>query len=254
MNFHILWELNKYTFWRSIRSNAVRRHPPREGEYLPIRIRWGSSPSSRYVLTSFDVGSWAHPKNLHDEIPGGRRASPYSAILGRPTLNAFQAIIFTYHVKIKFPAPRGVGEVQGDLLQSRKCYVEAVQGAQGALPNERGKDVETEEEPEGGGDAFEGQPAEKLLNIKLIPGDSKKPTLIGSQIDDATRKEVIQCLQHNIDIFAWIPQDLEGIDPNVITYYLNIDPNIKLLKQKKRHFGPKKDKIIQAEVDKLMIA
>ncbi|KAL0420688.1 UNVERIFIED_CONTAM: Retrovirus-related Pol polyprotein from transposon [Sesamum latifolium] len=32
------------------------------------------------------------------------------------------------------------------------------------------------------------------------------------------------------------------------------DPSIKLVKQKKRHFGPKKDKIIQAEVDKLMAA
>ncbi|KAL0311670.1 UNVERIFIED_CONTAM: hypothetical protein Scaly_2918700 [Sesamum calycinum] len=35
----------------------------------------------------------------------------YNAILGRPTLNAFQAVIFIYHMKIKFPAPGGVGEV-----------------------------------------------------------------------------------------------------------------------------------------------
>ncbi|KAL0439233.1 UNVERIFIED_CONTAM: hypothetical protein Slati_2406300 [Sesamum latifolium] len=54
------------------------------------------------------------------------------------------------------------------------------------------------------------------------------------------------------DIFAWTPQDLEGIDPQVI--HLNIDPNCKPVKQKKRHFGPEKDKIIQAEVNKLMAA
>ncbi|KAL0439135.1 UNVERIFIED_CONTAM: hypothetical protein Slati_2396500 [Sesamum latifolium] len=48
--------------------------------------------------------------------------------------------------------------------------------------------------------------------------------------------------------------DLEGIDPRVIIHHLNIDPNIKPVKQKKRHFGPEKDKIIQAEVDKLMAA
>ncbi|KAL0430723.1 UNVERIFIED_CONTAM: hypothetical protein Sradi_0698300 [Sesamum radiatum] len=51
---------------------------------------------------------------------------PYNVILGRPTLNTFQAVISTYHKKIKFPTPGGVGEVQGDPLQSRKCYVEAV--------------------------------------------------------------------------------------------------------------------------------
>ncbi|KAL0385622.1 UNVERIFIED_CONTAM: hypothetical protein Sradi_2956500 [Sesamum radiatum] len=55
-------------------------------------------------------------------------------------------------------------------------------------------------------------------------------------------------------IFAWTPQDLEGINPKVITHHLNIDSGIKPVKQKKRYFGPEKDKIIQAEVDKLMAA
>ncbi|KAK4388277.1 Transposon Ty3-G Gag-Pol polyprotein [Sesamum angolense] len=71
-------------------------------------------------------------------------------------------------------------------------------------------------------------------------------------MEDTIRKEVIQCLQCNIDIFTWTPQDLEGIDPSVITHHLNINLDAKLVKQHKRHFGLKKDKIIQAEVDKLM--
>ncbi|KAL0285049.1 UNVERIFIED_CONTAM: Transposon Ty3-G Gag-Pol polyprotein [Sesamum angustifolium] len=50
------------------------------------------------------------------------------------------------------------------------------------------------------------------------------------------------------------PQDLEEIDPNVITHHLNIDPSIKLVKQKKKHFGLEKDNIIQVEVHKLMAA
>ncbi|KAL0420909.1 UNVERIFIED_CONTAM: hypothetical protein Slati_3113800 [Sesamum latifolium] len=33
--------------------------------------------------------------------------SAYNIILGRPTLNAFQAVISTYHMKIKFPTPSG---------------------------------------------------------------------------------------------------------------------------------------------------
>ncbi|KAL0303127.1 UNVERIFIED_CONTAM: hypothetical protein Sradi_6180800 [Sesamum radiatum] len=50
--------------------------------------------------------------------------SAYNVILGRPMLNTFQAVISTYHMKIKFSTPGGVGEVQGDPLQSRRYYVE----------------------------------------------------------------------------------------------------------------------------------
>ncbi|KAL0402055.1 UNVERIFIED_CONTAM: Retrovirus-related Pol polyprotein from transposon opus [Sesamum latifolium] len=68
------------------------------------------------------------------------------------------------------------------------------------------------------------------------------------------REQVINCLRKNKDIFAWTPQDLEGMDPGVITHHLNLDPTIRPVKQKKRHFGPEKDKIIQGEVNKLLTA
>ncbi|KAL0412121.1 UNVERIFIED_CONTAM: hypothetical protein Slati_3801800 [Sesamum latifolium] len=86
--------------------------------------------------------------------------SAYNVILGRPTLNAFQAVISTYHMKIKFPTPDGVGEVQGDPLESRKCYVEAVREGQkrtsdeahkGVPPSKKGKDTCAEEAPGGTG-------------------------------------------------------------------------------------------------------
>ncbi|KAL0433973.1 UNVERIFIED_CONTAM: putative enzymatic polyprotein [Sesamum latifolium] len=81
-----------------------------------------------------------------------------------------------------------------------------------------------------------------------------KTIRIGSHLEGKTKEEIILYLQRNVDIFAWAPQDLEGIDPKVITHHLNIDPGIKPVKQKKRHFRTEKDKIIQAEVDKLMAA
>ncbi|KAL0345723.1 UNVERIFIED_CONTAM: hypothetical protein Sradi_4403600 [Sesamum radiatum] len=52
--------------------------------------------------------------------------SAYNVILGQPTLNAFRAIISIYQMKIKFPVAGGVGETQADVLQARKCYVEAI--------------------------------------------------------------------------------------------------------------------------------
>ncbi|KAL0457901.1 UNVERIFIED_CONTAM: hypothetical protein Slati_0417300 [Sesamum latifolium] len=188
--------------------------------------------------------------------------SAYNVILGRPTLNTFQAVISTYHMKIKFPTPGAIGEVQGDPLQSRRCYVDVVHRGEKrgrddtqdkAPSNKKGKAPEekiseTTETP------AKVQPVEELLNIQIIPEDPDKTMRIGSHLGEEAKKEITLCLQRNVDIFAWTPQDLEGIDPQVITHHLNIDPNCKPIKQKKRYFGPEKDKIIQAEVNKLMAA
>lgn len=35
------------------------------------------------------------------------------AVIGLPTLNRLKAVISTYHLKVKFPTPRGVGELKG---------------------------------------------------------------------------------------------------------------------------------------------
>ncbi|KAL0411146.1 UNVERIFIED_CONTAM: Polyprotein P3 [Sesamum latifolium] len=89
--------------------------------------------------------------------------------------------------------------------------------------------------------------ARKEKRLKEKTQKKQKPLL-----RQEAKKEITLCLQRNVDIFAWTPQDLEGIDPQIITHHLNIDPSYKPVKQKKRHFGPGKDKIIQAEVNKLM--
>ncbi|KAL0405935.1 UNVERIFIED_CONTAM: hypothetical protein Slati_3907400 [Sesamum latifolium] len=164
--------------------------------------------------------------------------SAYNVILDRPTLNTFQAVISTYHMKIKFPTPGGVGEVQGDHLQSKRCYVDAVRKGQkrngddapdGAPPGKKEKALEGEnsEETESPPKV---QPAEELLNIEIIQGNPDKTTRIGSHLDEEAKKEITLCLQRNANIFAWTPQDLKGIDPQVITHHLNIDPNCKPVK------------------------
>ncbi|KAL0440389.1 UNVERIFIED_CONTAM: hypothetical protein Slati_2521900 [Sesamum latifolium] len=165
-------------------------------------------------------------------------------------------------MKIKFPVVGGVGEVQADTLQARKCYVEAIKRGRKRIlkeasgeenSNKQGKDSmprpELKEEA-----PVAVQPMEELLTVELIPGDPDKITKIGSKMKEDVREQVINCLRKNKDIFAWTSKDLEGIDPSVITHHLNLDPTIKPVKQKKRHFRPEKDKIIQGEVNKLLAA
>ena len=50
-------------------------------------------------------------------------SSSYNAIIGRPTLNSWKTVTSTYHLSVKFPTKYGVGEVQGDQLVARECYL-----------------------------------------------------------------------------------------------------------------------------------
>ena len=38
-------------------------------------------------------------------------SSSYNAIIGRPTLNSWKAVMSTYHLPVKFPTEYGVGQV-----------------------------------------------------------------------------------------------------------------------------------------------
>ena len=49
--------------------------------------------------------------------------SAYNAILGRSTLNSWKAVTSTYHLMIKFPTDYGVGELRGNQVAARECYV-----------------------------------------------------------------------------------------------------------------------------------
>ena len=47
-------------------------------------------------------------------------SSSFNAIIGRPTLNSWKVVTSTYHLSVKFPTERGVGQVQGDQLVGRE--------------------------------------------------------------------------------------------------------------------------------------
>ena len=54
--------------------------------------------------------------------------SAYNVIMGRTALNEFKAIPSTYHLKVKFPTPQGVGEARGDQQHARECYMASLKG------------------------------------------------------------------------------------------------------------------------------
>ena len=49
--------------------------------------------------------------------------SAYNGILGRPTLNSWKTATSIYHPMIKFPTEYGIGELRGDQVAARECYI-----------------------------------------------------------------------------------------------------------------------------------
>ncbi|XP_073017906.1 uncharacterized protein [Primulina eburnea] len=207
-----------------------------EGEIiLPLTL--GSHDLKRTVMTSFTMVD---------------SPSSYNIILGRPAMNELRAVASTYHQKIKFPVGARVGEVRGDQPSSRKCYVEAVRADQSRSKKEgkRAKIGGT-----GGRIVEEGEihfvAEEEQEAVEIGPGQQIR---VARDLSMTTRVSLIKCLKTNIHVFAWSQQELTGISPFISEHHLNILPGSHPIKQKKRHFGPEKDKVISEQVKELLKA
>ena len=71
------------------------------------------------------VGVGSYPQQIAKEVNFlvVDYSSSYNAIIRRPTLNRWKAVTSTYHLSVKFPTEYGVGQVQGDQLVARECYL-----------------------------------------------------------------------------------------------------------------------------------
>ncbi|KAL0426323.1 UNVERIFIED_CONTAM: hypothetical protein Slati_2807100 [Sesamum latifolium] len=84
--------------------------------------------------------------------------SSYNIVMGRPSLNSFRAVASTYHMKLKFPVYRGIGEEKGDCRTARECHAN-IPKKKSTLPTERKPQIPS------GGDK----------HLEMIRGHSQPP-------------------------------------------------------------------------------
>ena len=136
-------------------------------------------------------------------------------------------MISTYHLKLKFPTSLGVGEVRGDQVLARRCYNIALQrNGQSDSCLVDGLDTRDDLVEE------RDEPIEDLVPIPLNDGNEEHVVKIGSNLGEEVRTQLINFLQKNADIFAWVPTDIPGIDAEVLEHCLAIDPKHWLMKEK----------------------
>ncbi|KAL5555088.1 hypothetical protein UlMin_037324 [Ulmus minor] len=147
--------------------------------------------------------------------------SPYNAIIGRPTLNKIRVVTSTYHLLVKFPTVGGIGILRGDQTESREIY----------------------------------EAANRSVQVQGIKSSAKSrdDTPTTSIPNENGSENLIIFLREHRDIFAWSHEDMPGIDPNVIVHRLNIDPNFKPIKQKRRTFNAKRYMAINTEIANVVL-
>ena len=138
---------------------------------------------------------------------------------------------------------------KGDKKLARSCYIASLRadGIRGKVLPIEDMDVREDEERRG-------KPAEDLIHIPLDLEDSKKVTYVGASLQGPLKENLTRFLQKNSDVFVWNAADIPGIDPQLITHTLNVDPLRKPIKQKKRSFAPERQEAIKQEVEKLLEA
>ena len=75
--------------------------------------------------------------------------------------------------------------------------------------------------------------AKELVTVKILP-DINKYFQVGASMSNEERVQVLLFLTQNIDVFAWNPYEVPGVDPGFIVHKLNVDPSYPLKKQKSR--------------------
>ena len=102
-------------------------------------------------------------------------SSSYNAIIGRPTLNRWKAVTSTYHLSVKFLTEYGVGQVQGDQLAARECYLAMLS------VDEHMQTMAIEER------RVTAEPTEVLEDIPLEEGNPEKFTRIGTSMKERVK-------------------------------------------------------------------
>jgi len=94
------------------------------------------------------------------------------------------------------------------------------------------------------------QPVKEWLE-KEIGGKTFK---LGKTLDDETRDQIAKVISRHLDAFAWSASDMPGIDPDLLSHRLAMDPQVKPVRQRRRKFNEEIRQAIREETQKLLSA
>ncbi|XP_058075973.1 uncharacterized protein LOC131224689 [Magnolia sinica] len=89
---------------------------------------------------------------------------------------------------------------------------------------------------------------EDLEKVSLDEADPSKTIQLGTSLSSEQRSEMLTFLWQHTDVFAWSHADMPGNSLDILVHSLNVDPDHKPVKQKRRPFDAERYEAIADEV------
>nr|GEV14767.1 reverse transcriptase domain-containing protein [Tanacetum cinerariifolium] len=123
-----------------------------------------------------------------------------NSVVIRPGVRKLQAVSSTAHRMLKIPVERGIITLKSSMLVPLECVM--VSGPE-KYPSATKLIVE------------------ERVNVAINPKYLEQTIMIGSTLTEEGRNKLCNLLQHNLDIFAWMPADMTGIPRHIAKHCLN---------------------------------
>jgi hypothetical protein len=173
---------------------------------------------------------------------------PYNAIIGRGTLNAFEAILHPVYLCMKIPSEQGPIAFHGSQEATRRA--EGSWTDSKAIHNIDGAEACQQYKHKREKAASVDHPKPMLLCEDI----ADQRVLLGSQLSDEQEKTLLRFLFNNKDVFAWTANDLCGVNRDVIKHSLNVDSSFRPMKQRLQKMSEDKAEGARNEVKRLLSA
>jgi len=201
------------------------------------------------LRTTFTDGTTSRTTNIRYLVVNA--PSAYNILLGRPALNRIRVVASTRHMKMKLPSLEGtVITIKSDQKEAKKCYENSLKTKRGVFvvttqpPREEGitrAEIAREKRPE---------PAEDVVEREI----GGKRFKLGKSLSQESQDQVVEVIARHLNTFAWSASDMLGIDPNFLCHRLTMDPQVRLVRQRRRKFNEERHQVIRDETKKLLKA
>jgi hypothetical protein len=207
---------------------------------IELPLSFGVAPNARSEQVTFDIIDMVYP---------------YNAIMGRGSINKFEAAIHELYLCMKIPGPQGVITVYRNQQTARNIKRDFIPGQRNVhcLTTQR----EVPEATRLAANKHEKAQLQSNDGTKTVPLDPAMPKqtiIIREDLTSQEEEKLISCLSRNKDVFAGSALDLVGVSHTVIEHSLGIDPSVRPKKQRLRKMSDEKAEAAKAEVHCLLEA
>ncbi|XP_072094127.1 uncharacterized protein [Arachis hypogaea] len=201
---------------------------------LPISI--GQSQGRRSAMAEFVI--------LRD-------STAYNIILGRKTINDFEAIISTKLLIMKFVTEDGsIGSIWGELETAVACDNASLslrkksKEASGVFLADLDARIDDKPRPEPEGD----------LEKFRIDDEEGRFTFVNKNLPHELKETLVEMIRANSDLFAWTPADMPGIDPKIISHHLAVKAEARPVAQRRRKMSAERAEEVARQTASLLEA